>query len=147
MEVRQSGFNWRAFIHGLWLACINLVLAAFLRKEVWKCTLFWISQRQDEDYAASTPNFKTHWFGKSWIQVTFETSICHWHSKDVSTKPHNGTSYAFVQLYLWSLMVIFVHMLLLTVHKVRQSALACNQCVMLLLALPINIQARLGPTR
>lgn len=33
------------------------------------------------------------------------------------------------------------HTLLLTVHKLRGSELACNQCVMLLLALPINTQA------
>lgn len=42
-------------------------------------------------------------------------------------------------------MVISVHMLLVTVHRLRQSALACNQCVMfeilcgqMLSALPIN---------
>ena len=81
----------------------------------------------------------------SWIQVTFQTSICHRHSGDVSTKLCDSTT--FVQLYLWSLMVIFVLMLLRTVHKVRQSAPACNQCVMLLSALPINTQVEICPTR
>lgn len=82
-----------------------------------------------------------YWFSKSLVQVTFETLICHWLCRDVSTKPHSSTPHAFVQLYLRSLVVIFLRTLLLTVHKLRQSALACNQCVMLLLALPINIQA------
>lgn len=44
-------------------------------------------------------------------------------------------------MHLSKLYFFFFHTLLLTVHKLRRSALACNQCVMLLLALPINTQA------
>lgn len=96
---------------------------------------------------ASTPLFKRIGLvragSKLHLKPQYVTDI-----QDSSAQNHTASLLEpFVQLYLWSLMIILVHMLPVTVHKLRQSALACNQCVMLLLALPLNKQAGICPTR
>lgn len=68
--------------------------------------------------------------------VTLNTFVYHRLRRDVSAEPH------WCNCALWSPVVTFLYMLQLKVHKLRLSALACNQRVMFLQVLAYKYTIR-----
>lgn len=138
--------NWRALIFLLLLE----------RGRCGKWMLCWIlgwygsnnaNKRQNRSYTAPTPSFKL----TGSVRAGSKSHSKPQHVSDIlETSAPNHTTALLMHVSNCTcgpLMIISVHTLPVTVHKLRQSVLACNQCVMLLSAWPINTRAGICPTR